>query len=125
MILDTNALSAFLKEDQAVLRHVDDAEAFCVPVIVLGEYRYGLSGSRDRAELTVKLDALIADATVLTVDEFTTRAYAAVRAELKSAGTPIPENDVWIAALVRQHHMPLLTRDGHFDHVEQLERLSW
>ena len=125
MILDTNALSAFLKEDRAVLRYVDDADAFCVPVIVLGEYRYGLSGSRDRAELTAKLDALIADATVLTVDEFTTRMYAAVRAELKSAGTPIPENDVWIAALVRQHHMPLLTRDGHFDHVAQLERISW
>ena len=125
MILDTNALSAFLKEDRAVLRYVDNAEAFCLPVIVLGEYRYGLSGSKDRAELTVKLDALIADATVLTVDEFTTRVYAAVRAELKSAGTPIPENDVWIAALVRQHHMPLLTRDGHFDHVAQLERISW
>lgn len=125
MILDTNALSAFLKEDRAVLRYVDDADAFCIPVIVLGEYRHGLSGSRDRAELTAKLDALIADATVLTVDEFTTRVYAAVRAELKSAGTPIPENDVWIAALVRQHHMPLLTRDRHFDQVAQLERVSW
>ena len=125
MILDTNALSAFLKEDRAVLRCVDAAEAFCLPVIVLGEYRYGLSGSKERAALTVKLDALVADATVLAIDDLTTREYAAVRAELKAAGTPIPENDVWIAALVRQHSMPLLTRDGHFDHVAQLERISW
>ena len=125
MILDTNALSAFLKEDRAVLRCVDDAETFCLPVIVLGEYRYGLSGSKARAVLTARLDALVADATVLVIDELTTRVYATVRAELKAAGTPIPENDVWIAALVRQHHMPLLTRDGHFDHVAQLERISW
>ena len=46
MILDTNALSVFLKKDPAILRYVGDAEEFCVPVIVLGEYRYGLSGSR-------------------------------------------------------------------------------
>lgn len=125
MILDTNALSAFLKEDRSVLRYVDEAEAFCLPVIVLGEYRFGLTGSKDRAALTAKLDALVADATVLVIDEFTTREYAAVRAELKAAGTPIPENDVWIAALVRQHNMPLLTRDGHFDYVPQLERINW
>jgi len=125
MILDTNALSAFLKEDRSVLRYVDEAEAFCLPVIVLGEYRFGLTGSKDRAALTAKLDALVADATVLVIDEFTTREYAAVRAELKVAGTPIPENDIWIAALVRQHQMPLLTRDGHFDHVAQLERINW
>ena len=125
MILDTNALAAFLKEDRSVLRHVDDAEAFCLPVIVLGEYRYGLAGSKARAALTVRLDALVADATVLVIDDLTTRVYAAVRAELKVAGTPIPENDVWIAALVRQHNMPLLTRDGHFDHVARIERICW
>lgn len=125
MILDTNALSAFLKEDRAVLRYVDHAEAFCLPVIVLGEYRFGLASSKARAALTVRLDALVADATVLVIDEITTRVYAAVRAELKAAGTPIPENDVWIAALVRQHHMPLLTRDGHFDYVARIERVCW
>ena len=125
MILDTNALSDFLKEDAALHRRISGAAAFCVPVIVLGEFRFGLAGSSKRAALTAKLDALVADTTVLAIDEPTTRVYATVRAELKAAGTPIPENDLWIAALVRQHALPLLSRDGHFDHVARLERVSW
>jgi tRNA(fMet)-specific endonuclease VapC len=48
-----------------------------------------------------------------------------VRVELKSAGTPIPSNDVWIAALCRQHRLPLLSRDRHFDGVPGIRRLAW
>jgi len=50
---------------------------------------------------------------------------AAVRAELKKKGRPIPANDVWIAALTRQHAQPLVSRDAHFDHVSSLERVTW
>jgi predicted nucleic acid-binding protein len=61
----------------------------------------------------------------LSVDEQTTIPYAAVRSELKKAGTPIPSNDVWIAALCRQHSLPLVSRDRHFDFVAGIERLDW
>lgn len=93
--------------------------------IVLGEYRFGLLGSRLRAELEAKLGRLERLADVLCVDGETARHYSAVRRELKDAGTPIPDNDVWIAALVRQHGLPLLSNDEHFDRVRNLARIDW
>ena len=125
MILDTNAISAFFEEVPAVCVAVGGSEALAVPSIVLGEYRFGLSGSRLRAELEAKLGRLERLADVLCVDAETARHYAAIRRELKDAGTPIPDNDLWIAALVRQHGFPLLSNDAHFDHVKDLTRVGW
>jgi tRNA(fMet)-specific endonuclease VapC len=51
--------------------------------------------------------------------------YSRIRHQLKQDGTPIPENDVWIAALAAQHHLPVLSRDAHFDQVKSLRRVSW
>ena len=125
MILDTNAISAFFEEVPAVCVAVGGSEALAVPSIVLGEYHFGLSGSRLRAELEAKLGRLERLADVLCVDAETARHYAAIRRELKDAGTPIPDNDLWIAALVRQHGFPLLSNDAHFDHVKDLTRVGW
>lgn len=125
MILDTNAVSAFFEDVPAVCMAVGGTEVLAVPSIVLGEYRFGLSGSRLRAELEAKLGRLERLADVLSVDAETARHYAAIRRELKDAGTPIPENDLWIAALVRQHGLPLLSNDAHFDHVKDLTRIGW
>ena len=104
---------------------VGGSEVLAVPSIVLGEYRFGLSGSRLRAELEAKLGRLERLADVLCVDAETARHYAAIRRELKDAGAPIPDNDLWIAALVRQHGLPLLSNDGHFDYVKDLTRVGW
>ena len=104
MILDTNAVSAFFEEVPAVCKAVGESEVLAVPGIVLGEYRFGLSGSRLQAELEAKLGRLERLADILCVDADTARHYAAIRRELKDAGTPIPDNDVWIAALVRHPH---------------------
>ena len=125
MILDTNAVSAFFEEVPTVCMAGDESEVLGVPSIVLGEYRFGLSGSRLRAELEAKLGRLERLADVLCVDAETARHYAAIRRELKDAGTPIPDNDLWIAALVRQHGLPLLSNDAHFDHVKDLTRIGW
>ena len=62
---------------------------------------------------------------VLKVDENTATHYAEIRDELKRAGTPIPSNDVWIAALCRQHQVPVLSRDGRFDYVDGAKRIAW
>ena len=125
MILDTNAVSAFFEEVPAVCMAVGASDVLAVPSIVLGEYRFGLSGSRLRAELEAKLGRLERLANVLCVDAETARHYAAIRRELKDAGTSIPGNDLWIAALVRQHGLPLLSNDAHFDHVKDLARIGW
>lgn len=125
MIRDTNAVSAFFEDVPAVCMAVGGTEVLAVPSIVLGEYRFGLSGSRLRAELVAKLGRLERLADVLCVDAETACYYAAIRRELKDAGTPIPENDLWIAALVRQHGLPLLSNDPHFDHIQGLTRIGW
>jgi tRNA(fMet)-specific endonuclease VapC len=62
---------------------------------------------------------------VLHVDEATTVHYASVRNELRERGRPIPENDVWIVALVRQHKQPIVSRDEHFDGIDGVARREW
>ncbi|MEA3207700.1 MAG: tRNA(fMet)-specific endonuclease VapC [Chthoniobacter sp.] len=125
MILDTNAVSAFFEEVPGVCVAVGGSEVLGVPSIVLGEFRFGLSSSRLRAELEARLGRLERLADVLCVDAETARHYGVIRRELKDAGTPIPDNDLWIAALVRQHGMALLSNDAHFDHVKNLTRIGW
>jgi predicted nucleic acid-binding protein len=125
LILDTNALSAATDCDPGALAVVALAESLAVPVIVLGEYRLRIAQSRHQAEYENWLAKWIASVTVLDVEEETSEHYAAIGQELKMAGTPIPTNDPWIAALCRRHDMPLASRDRHFDCVRGIERVDW
>ena len=125
MILDTNGLSALAEGEPALEPLLRKAAQIAIPVIVLGEYRYGIAHSRDRKHYEEWLTAYLSRFRILDVDEETTLSYRDVRRELKRAGTPIPSNDVWIAALCRQHRLPLLSRDRHFDAVPGIRRLGW
>jgi predicted nucleic acid-binding protein len=125
LILDTNALSAAADRDPAALGVVARAERLAVPVIVLGEYRLGIAQSRRRTEYENWLREWIGTVTVLDIDDETTHHYAAIGLELRRSGKPIPANDLWIAALCRQHSLPLISRDRHFDVVKGLERIDW
>jgi len=125
VILDTNAVSALFAGDTGLEAVLANRERHHVPVIVLGEYRYGIKGSRSSAKLDLLLDHLESESDVLHVDPITARTYAEIRRELKTAGRPIPENDIWIAALARQHDLPVVSRDSHFDHVKKLTRVDW
>ena len=125
MILDTNALSAFADGVSAVVQQIATADELHVPVIVLGEYRFGIATSRRRREYERWLARGGSFWNVLPLVEETAMHYASIRQQLKSAGAPLPANDVWIAALARQHDMPVLTRDAHFDAVPGLTRFSW
>jgi len=125
VILDTNALSAFAEGEPALEPLLRQAAQVAIPAIVLGEYRYGIAHSRSRKHYEEWLTAYLSRFRILDVDEETTLSYRDVRTELKRAGTPIPANDVWIAALCRQHRLPLLSRDRHFDAVPGIRRLAW
>jgi tRNA(fMet)-specific endonuclease VapC len=125
VILDTNGLSALAEGDPTIEPLLRNAAQVSLPAIVLGEYRYGISHSRDRQRYEQWLTEYLPAFQVLDVDERTSIPYAVVRTELKRAGTPIPSNDVWIAALCRQHALPVLSRDRHFDLVPGIQRLNW
>lgn len=125
MILDTNALSALVEGEAALEPVLEQANELAIPVIVLGEYRYGISYSRHRTHYEHWLAEYLPKFHILELDERTTIPYTAVHSELKSAGTPIPSNDYWIAALCRQHAMPIVSRDRHFDLVPGIQRINW
>ncbi len=125
MILDTNGLSAMADGDPKLEQILTKASELAIPVIVLGEYRYGIAQSRNRVRYEKWLKEVVADCRVLRVDEGTASEYAIIRGELKRRGRPIPGNDIWIAALARQHAMPVLSRDEHFDFVPKVERIAW
>lgn len=125
MILDTNALSAFIDGDESIGSILSGEAQACIPVIVLGEFRYGISGSRHRKAYEDWLDEHLPGFEVLPVVQETTVAYAALRAALKHLGRPIPANDAWIAALAIQHRMRVLSKDSHFDLVSGVRRMGW
>jgi predicted nucleic acid-binding protein len=125
VILDTNALSAFIDGDPLVGEVMRHQARACIPVIVLSEFRYGIAQSRHRAAYERWLASELAHFDVLAITEETTGFYAELRVDLRRRGTPIPANDAWIAALSLQHGLPVLSRDGHFDTVANVRRQSW
>lgn len=125
MILDTNAVFALLLGNARLGELLAESERHHLPVIVLGEYRSGLLRSRHRQSLELLLETLARESIVLHIDETTAETYAEVRDELRRQGRPIPENDLWIAALARQHDQPVVSLDEHFDEVPGLRRLGW
>jgi tRNA(fMet)-specific endonuclease VapC len=101
------------------------ADEILVPFVVLGELRAGFTGGArtadNEANLVRFLDSRRVD--LVFADEDTTHHYARLFHQLRRQGTPIPTNDLWIAALVVQHELYLFARDAHFDHLPQIPRL--
>lgn len=125
MIIDTNALSAMADEHPDIVGLLAQSDQMAIPVIVLAEYRFGIAQSRHRPAYESWLAELLRDCLVLDVNEATATHYAGIALELKRTGKPIPANDLWIAALCRQHSLPLLSRDRHFDFVPGMKRIGW
>lgn len=125
LILDTNALSAFVDGDEALLRAIESEAELAIPTVVLGEYLYGISQSKKRAAYQAWISTNLPFFDVIPIDRETAERYSEIRCELKAAGTPIPTNDLWIAAVVRHHRIPLVTRDGHFRAIQDLRVVMW
>jgi len=125
VIVDTNALSAWLGEDKNLAIVLAEAPQLILSSIVLGEYRFGVKTSKYAKLFNAQLDALEEDFDVAKIDGRTAGHYADIRFELKRAGTPIPWHDIWIAAQARQLGLPVLSNDRHFDCVAGLKRIGW
>jgi tRNA(fMet)-specific endonuclease VapC len=124
LALDTNAYGAAARGDAKAAALLRAADRLVVPFVVLAELRAGFAsgtaGRRNEATLTRFLSTPRVE--VLYADEQTTYHYANVFAQLRRQGTPIPTNDIWIAALVLQHDLVLLTEDAHFSRLPQIAR---
>ncbi|HWL54874.1 MAG TPA: PIN domain-containing protein [Chthoniobacteraceae bacterium] len=120
MILDTNALSAWADGNPACRFAFLEASRLVLPAIVLGEYLYGIRQSRHRSRYEEWLTQNLPYAELQPVTASTANHYANLRLQLKAKGTPIPANDLWIAALTLELQLPLLTNDNHFDRIHGL-----
>lgn len=125
MILDTNALSAWADGDPACREAFLSATRLVVPVIVLGEYLFGIRQSKYRSRYEEWLAKNLPMAEIATITAGTTGIYADARLWLKSNGTPIPSNDLWIAAITLELKLPLLSNDSHFDLVPKIQRIPF
>ena len=125
MILDTNALSAWAEGLAAVEAPFRSADRLIIPSIVLGEYYFGIRQSLYRNRYENWLRQYLPLVEIAAVIPETADIYADIRLKLKQQGTPIPSNDTWIAALARQHALPVLSRDTHFDAVDGVRRIPF
>lgn len=119
--LDTNAFRTIV-ENTSLREKIETSKEVFVSSVVLGELYYGYKGgdreNKNRQWLQHFLE--LAQISVLVVDEVTAEYYAEIREELRKKGTPIPSNDIWIAAHAMQTGSMLVTDDGHFDEVAGL-----
>jgi len=99
VLLDTNIIIALFRQDKAVLAHLQRVAEVFIPVVAVGELYYGAYKSGRRVENIRRVQEFAAANIVLTCDGQTSLVYGRVKNELRQRGTPIPENDIWIAAL--------------------------
>lgn len=122
VMLDTSAYSAFMRARPQAVAVVQAADRICVNPVVLGELTAGfLRGERlseNRRELLSFLSS--PRAIVVDIDSDTAERYAVILASLLAAGTPIPTNDIWIAASAMQHGFRIVTADKHFRRISQV-----
>lgn len=124
-LLDTNIIIALFADEAVVKNNLAQANEVFIPSIAIGELCYGARKSgRSQANLA-RIDDLVASSTVLGCDTETAQQYGEVKNKLRLKGRPLPENDIWIATLALQHNLILVTRDAHFQEVENLQTVTW
>lgn len=125
VVLDTNIVIALFAKEDGVEHHIHEADEVLVPSIVLGELYFGARKSSRSDENIARVQSFAGESVVLTVDPVTAEIYGRVKNALRLRGRPIPENDVWVAALAIQHDATLATRDSHFDAIAGLVIARW
>ena len=124
-LLDTNIVIALLQGDGTVLCHLDRAREVFILAVALGELFFGAAKSGRPSENTAKVERFAAGRAIVSCDLDVVREYGRLKQRLKERGRPLPENDIWIAAAAKHHGMVLVTRDRHFQEVEDLQTTEW
>ncbi len=123
--LDTSAYSQFKRGDERVVEIIDGADWLGMPSVVIGELWAGFLGGRHERRNSEELREFLADPLVeeLVVDREVGRIYAEILRALRAAGTPLPANDIWIAATAARAGATLVTYDRHFESVQRVGSL--
>ena len=124
-LLDTNIVIAIFAGDPNVLEPLIQSNEVFLPTIVLGELYYGARKSTHVDSNISRIDEIAASSALLGCDIDTSRHYGRIKNLLRTKGRPIPENDIWIAAVAQQHGLTLVSRDAHFHQVDALLLEVW
>jgi tRNA(fMet)-specific endonuclease VapC len=124
-LLDTNAWIRLLRDDEQIEQRLQGSGSFYLCTHALGELYSGVLKSSQVQKNTQDVDDLLKKATLLLCDQQTSREFAKLRHFLRINGTPLPINDVWIAATALQHGLILATDDAHFDAIPHLTKECW
>lgn len=125
LVLDTSVVIAALRGVPGIVGRLEQFDRLWLPLVALGELELGVELASNSRGQRAALDAFLPAVAVLPLTVESARHYARLRAELTRSGTPIPENDLWIAAVALEHSWPLATRDGHFARLARLIIEDW
>ncbi len=119
-LLDANIIIGLFNDEQVIVSKLQSTGEIFLPCIVLGELCYGALNSKHQAANLRRIEEFASGVTILDCNEKTAREYGALKMQLKHTGHPIPDNDLWIAAIARQYQLVLVTRDAHFQGIDGL-----
>ena len=124
-LLDTNIIIALFAKDPQIHDRIANAEEVFVPCIAVGELYFGACKSIKTKENLARIDEFALNNIVLPCDTGIAKKYGDIKNSLKEKGLPIPENDIWIAAIAQQYALTLITKDSHFEAIENLKIETW
>jgi len=124
-LLDTNIVIALFAGEPAVQEHLEQAEEVFLPSIVLGELYFGARKSGRVEENLERIDEFAINSSVIACNIDTAKEYGIIKNALRAKGRPVPENNIWIAAIAKQYGLILVTRDAHFGEIEDLDVEIW
>ena len=126
VLLDTSVVVDYLRQqDPSLIRQMEGTHDLFLPLTALGELLYSAYKSADKEQTLQDVAAFLQVCSLLIPGEATADWYGRVKAGLAKACTPIPQNDIWIAATALEHNLPLVTRDAHFSKVPDLSVFRW
>lgn len=123
--IDTNIIIDLFKGNREIADKIDQSINIFLPVPVLGELYFGAENADRKHHHLQQINTLLQLVRILNVSEVTAQIYGTIKSHLKRQGKPIPENDIWIAAIAKEHKIPLVTRDNHFRYVPDIRIMEW
>jgi len=124
-LLDTSILIELLRKNHHVLSRLEQIQTVLLPFVAVGELYYGAFKSHRGRQHEDQIRQLVSHCVVLTGDDETGYWYGFIKNRLWRKGQPIPENDIWIAAIAMQFQLTVATRDKHFLAVDDLRVEMW
>jgi|WetSurMetagenome_2_1015567.scaffolds.fasta_scaffold799657_2 tRNA(fMet)-specific endonuclease VapC len=123
-LLDTSVVIANLRRETIIQERLTQIREIYIPIIVLGELYFGANRSNRKMENLASINEFAASVSILDCDRNTAYRYAYIKDQLCKVGKPIPDNDIWIAAIAKQYDLILATRDNHFINLDDLIELE-